>query len=355
MTVQMNNLSINRIAIHQIYERDENREVRRPKYNNVMTRLPEDGLSALCERVTTALGNNSHSLQMDIVKVDIASTFQMMAKMLYLDDGRFLEESKKLADKLAQCQSTRRIPGGILVVFDGTVGNDELKYIATIKAESQGGFALEAADNVDILLRYISELLLTPQQKLYKIGLFIERNPNIDVQLQGADDFYATIYDQNMNNAETRNAALYFYESFLGCVIHASNKKLTRDFYNNTKEFISTLNVADEQKVDLSNSLYDYLKMSRETIISVNDFATRYFDPRTIDTYKQHMRSKNFPANAISKDIEYLKNKLRRRQIKFTSKVKITAPSDNFHQLVRVVTQNENETTLCVQGKIEEQ
>lgn len=356
MPLPMINLNIRRIAIHQVFERTETGDIRPPRYNSILTQLSEEGLNTLCQRVTDALGNNSHSIDMNIIRAEENSTFQILVRMIYEEDAQFLNMSKIIADKLAQCQANRRIPGGILVVFDGTVGNNNLKFIAVIKAESQAGFALEAANSTEILLRYISELLLTPQQKLYKIGMFVEKEPIEDgTDMRSADEFYAVVYDQNMNNTETRNAALYFYKSFLGCAPHESSKKLTREFYTYTKDFINDLNVSDEVKVDLHNSLYDYLKMSRETTISVNDFASRYFEPEVIDNYTLFMRNKSFPANAVYKDIEYIKPKLRRRQIRFTSKVKIIAPSEDFGNLVHIVEQDETGTTIKIQGKIEEQ
>lgn len=358
MPQPMNNLAIKRIAIHQIFERTEDKQMKDPRYNNVLTQLSNEGTNTLCQRVTDALGNNSHSIDMDIVRTEINSTFQVMAQMLYKDNDSFLGLSKEVAKKLAQSQSKRNIPGGIIVIFDGTVGPRNLRYIATIKAESQAGFALESSDINVIILKYISELLLTPQQKLYKIGMFVEKVSNSNIEsMRSADEFDAIIYDQNMNNAETRNAALYFYETFLGCTIKISSKKYTQNFYIETREFINKLDISDEDKFDYHNSLYDYLKMSRETTVSINDFSNRYFEPEIIDRYNEHMRSKNFPANAIMKDIEYIKNKLRRRQIKFTSQVRISAPSENFENLVQIVPQENNTVTtmLRIQGKIEEQ
>lgn len=360
MSQQMGNLNIGRIALHQIFERDENRSVVPPRFNSRLSVLNDAGILALKNRVTSALGSNAASIQMNIVKADATSCFQNMAQMIFLDNAGFLEKSKWVAAKLADCQSTRKIPGGIVVTLDGTVGPTSNKFIAVIKAESHEGFALNSSNQDSLELLFMNELLLTPQQKLYKIGIFIEKNPIEDGSvLRIPDEFTTFVYDQNMNRAETKSAALYFYEAFLGCTIHASNKKLTRDFYSNTKEFIGSLAKPDEEKVDLFNALYDYLKVSRDPAISVSSFAERYFTPEIADTYSNFMRSKSFPANTIHKDTDLIKNSLRRRKIKFTSSVTITAPSDRFAQVVQIMSpqegQEENTTLVKIAGKIEAQ
>ena len=46
----------------------------------------------------------------------------------------------KYADKLADAQQAKNLPGGILVVFSGTVGPASHPFVGVIKAEKQSGF-----------------------------------------------------------------------------------------------------------------------------------------------------------------------------------------------------------------------
>lgn len=350
---ELMNLNIQRVALHQVFERDQDRSIVPPRLNTRLSVLGVDGIQALKDRIIHALGRNSSSLQMSIVKADDTSCFQCMAKMIYLPDGEFLEHSKLIAQKLAEAQTSRAYPGGIIVLVSGTVGPANKKYIAAIKAESQSGFALNQSD-LDLL--FMDQLLLTPEQKLYKIGMFIEAQRCPDTTLsRSPDEFEAFVYDRYMTQSETRTAAMYFYEAFLGCTIHASNKKLTRDFYTHTKGFIKHLDKPDSVKIELQNALYDYLKVSRDPVISVRSFAERYFEPALIDRYTEHMANNNFPANSVSKDTELIKNKLRKRRIKFTSNVQIIAPSENFDELVRVIEQQDDAMIVRISGKIEAQ
>ncbi|RWP54338.1 hypothetical protein [Mesorhizobium sp.] len=53
-------------------------------------------------------------------------------------DATFLLGSKEIATKLAESQLARRIPGGKVIVFEGTVGAASVPFVGVIKAEPTG-------------------------------------------------------------------------------------------------------------------------------------------------------------------------------------------------------------------------
>lgn len=349
------NLSISRIILHAVHQKGIDNEFIEPTYSNSLTTLDPEGILKFQERIIGAMGNESHSIELNILHHDDESAFKSAVDILAADDGQFITRSKAIALKLAKAQSSRRIPSGVVVVFTGTVGPTAKPIVGIIKAEIHGGFATE--ENAGILtLKYLNNLLLTPQQKLYKIGLFIEETP---AQEAGAarlpEDFRAYVYDHNMTQIQTQGAAIYFYETFLGCSILDSNKKLTRDFYFNTKEFIDKLPIDDEKKVDMNISLYTYLKVSQENTISIRTYADNYLADDVKPQYERHMIGKKFPENNVVKDLTLLKNKLRRRGLTFSSKIRIVGPSDNFSDLVEIGEYDGEKTTVKISGKIEEQ
>lgn len=353
---QFTNLDMEKIIVHQIFQRNENRELIEPRYNNEFSKLEEQGLNELQQRIIKAIGNDSYCIEMEIADFTDNSVFQSIAKCLRSSNEEFIRISKDLARKLATVQTSRKIPGGIVVVFRGTIGESSNKYIGIIKAEKHGGFSLTETDT-QLLLQYLSNLLLTPQQKLYKIAMFIEKDePGSVNAARRPDEFKVYVFDHNMNRSETKEAALYFYRDFLGCSIHHSNKKLTKDFYTYTKEYINCIEANDEVKVDLINALHTYLKIDQGNTIQINEFANRFFDNKdTIDEYINYMEDKNVPNHAISKDLTLIKHKLRRRKIKFTSKVTITAPSNEFDNLVKVINSENNKTIVEIEGHIAQQ
>lgn len=348
------NLIIKRIIAHQIFERNENREIVEPIYNNNLTTLDDEGLNELQDRIIDAIGNNSHSIELEITNVGTNSTFELVTEMIHSDDAVFIDKSKQIAYKLAEAQTSRRIPGGIVVTFDGTIGADSKKCLGIIKAETHGGFSLESNNN-HFLLIYLNDLLLTPTQKLYKIGIFIEQEKNLSGLPRKANDFTAIVYDHNLTRSTKSDLAIYFYQTFLGCSIQSNNKKLTKDFYHLTIDFITSQNIDDEQKVDINYALYSYLKTSNRNTVSTSEFAEEYFDTGMRDDYLNYMRLNNFPCQSVAKDLTLLKNKLKNRKIKFSSDVKIIGPSDNFNNLVEIIGHEATKTIIKIEGRIKEQ
>ncbi len=355
MSLEFENIKIERLIVHEVFKRDIDREVVAPKCSNELTLLDRTGLQVFQDRIIKSMGNGSHSIEMAITDESESGTFQCCAKLLDGSDDHFIELSKHLALKLAQSQASRAIPGGILMVFNGTVTSVDKRYVGIIKAEMHNGFAKEEGFNA-ISLKHLSELLLTPQQKLYKIGFFAENNtPVYPDDLRAAEDFASYVYDHNMAQNESREAALYFYNTFLGCSVSLSSKKLTKDFYHLTKEFINNTRLPDEDKIDLQNSLYSYLKTSQQSTIRVNTFAEEFLPVENRDAYSNFMTQKDFPGHAITKDLTHLKGKLRRRKINFTSKIKLEGPADEFNNLVEIIETTETDTTVRISGRILDQ
>ncbi len=208
------NLKIQKIVVHEIYKRNDDGCLVTPKYNETLTSLDELGIQTLQNRIVNALGDNSHSIEMDVENYSSDSCFQLGASLLTSENAEYIETTKKIANKLADTQCSRNIPGGIILLFSGTTGLQNYLTWGIIKAEIQEGFVKESVSDA-LLLRYITDLLLTPQQRLYKLGMFIEIGQSQSTSLaRKPEDFKIFIYDHNMTRNETQHAAYYFYRDF---------------------------------------------------------------------------------------------------------------------------------------------
>lgn len=195
----------------------------------------------------------------------------------------------------------------------------------------------------------MENLILTPQSKLYKIGIFYETL----AKTSGAvDDLHAHVFDSNIKSDDDRQAAKYFYSSFLGLRIPDNAVQRTRDFYKYTAEFIGGMDTSPERKIDLQQALYTYLKTDTSTTIEGTEFAQRYMTPGESDDFVGYMDKKGFPDSAIVKDTKAINRKLARRKLSFTNDVKISAPADQFAELVKVTAVTETHTTLVIQGAL---
>lgn len=350
---QFEGFCISRIIFHKIFKRDENGIVP-PVYNSSCETLAPKEKSTIEERIVKAIGNNSKALQMDVIKNGEGSVFKYVipAFVRQLDEAEFIGLSKNITDKLVEAQSTRRMPGGVVAVFEGKTGIHSQRYIGIIKAEEDNGFTLESADS-RLLLKFIDDLLLTKNQKIYKVAIIIDKGEGKSTRDPGDVDVY--IYDSNNNVAHADARVTYFYDAFMGCTFQKSSEILTRNFYNSTKTFINTSDeISSERKIDLVGALYSYLKFNASPIINVEEFANTYFAEAEIkDKYAKFMEERKIPTNSIHKDLSLISSKLKKRKIRFTNSITLEAPVDDFDRTVVIKeNDNDNSTVITIKAKI---
>lgn len=353
MSIQLENFTISRLVIHEIYKRDATGAVP-PALNNSLADLDARGIAELQTRIVEAVGHGSHSITMDIVQTDEGSVYSNIAPFLYSSKSNddFIAMSHRLVNKLVQCQTSQLIPGGIVLVFEGTTGISSKKYMGIIKADKLTGFTVTTA-NQTTMMQFLNNLLLTPQQKLYKVAIAV-RNTDGETGPQVPDDISVAVFDSNNNKASSNAAATYFYDAFLGCTFQRKSDVLTRDFFNYTKEFITKKSgLPGKDKVELMSALYVYIKVRADNSLNVGDFAQEYFHtPEFKDSYQDYMTSKKVPATNIPRDLSMISSKLRKRRIKFSNSVDIYAPVDNFSDNVTILSSEGDSTTLKIQGTI---
>ncbi|RQO73145.1 hypothetical protein DBR44_09520 [Aquitalea sp. FJL05] len=349
-------LMIQRIIVHRIYTKVAGKEPLDPKTSNHLVKLAQPAIDALQLRITKALGNKSHGIEMSIHDVTAESFFQTAASMLHADEASFIKTSKELAINLHKAQLTTNTPGGMLAIIAGRVGDDALPFIAAIKAETQDGFkANEKDDQVD--MEYIAELLLTDTQRFYKIGLLTEHiSKPAGAEGYQAGNYRSFLFDHLMTATETRPAAAYFYRVFLGMDIQASSKKLTEDFFEYTRDFIKTAPLDDNAKLDLHEALRTELR-SQEATISAGGFGAKHLPAELRKEYEDYMTAKGFPANAINKDTDYIHAKLRkRRRFVFTNGVWISTPPEKTDDFLQIEPADDAGITVVkIKGAFQEQ
>ncbi|MEX0084817.1 nucleoid-associated protein [Clostridium butyricum] len=357
--MDFSNVKINRIVIHEVFKLGDNKEVIPPKYGDKLSNLDINGKNVLQERIVSAIGSDSRSIEMEIIDFKEDSCVSIVNNLIDVGDDEFIEISKQLAYKLAHTQLNKKIKGGIVVIVQGTCGGQTSKrFIAIIKAELHSGFTRDDS----IALQFISELLLTPQQKLYKIAAFIETEKDEEKPLN--ERFNLIVYDNNMKKAETKDMATYFYATFLGSEFKQNSKLITMNFYEYTKKFINELDISDEEKIDLNSTLRTYVKSAINTTINVDEFASEYLAEDFRDDYKLNMEECNIPLTTIAKDTTFLKHKLRERRIKFTNDFTLVGPEDKFNESIKVMEPDENGNiilgdtantiVLAISGRIKE-
>jgi len=328
------NLQVGRVILHEVFKRDDEKKRVDPQYAAGIEVLSGGALDALRNRIVAAMSHSDRCIEMSITDSSPDSMVALASRLVDLDEPAYVLASRGVANLLANAQKTRAIPGGIVVTFTGTVGAPAKRILGVIKAEVHTGFLRDREEDGTYVLKFLDKLLLTPQTKLYKIGLFIEQHPEAE---DLASKWHAFIYDESMTSKDKYGAALYFYEGFLGLGFQESSARNTKRFHDFTKGFIQSLNVEEEQKVILQNALVTYLRADQSPTVEINSFANTYLpDAELRDSYERFMLEKGFPNNAVNKDLGDIERSLRMRKLVFRNQVRLIAPSQGFDNLVKI-------------------
>jgi hypothetical protein len=352
MSIDLANLKIDKFVIHTVPMRTAQRTPAQPIYAKKVIKLPPEAAASVQVRITEALGKSSHSIEVTFAEHGAHGFGQIGASLMHYPDARFLTESRQLADKLAKAQVNRDLAASKLLVATGKAGAGGKRFLLAIKAEMQDGFAENAENDLD----HLTELFLTPSQKLFKMGIMSEEHAaKPEDGLYNLDNYAVRLFDHLLTATETRDAAHYFYSLFMGVEPVVSDKRLTRDFYEKTRAFVNNSQLPQEKKVDLLEALRVDLK-SKSAVIHVKTFADNHMDKAERDSYIAHMREEGFPRTAVTKDTDFVKSRLNRKQrIRFQHGVELSAPPDKLHELVTIDNAAAGKTIITIHGGIEYQ
>jgi hypothetical protein len=328
----LTDVTIGRICLHEVHRRPEEGPQLTPTYGQGLLNLPPEAMAAFRSRVVAAFKASSQCLDMAIRDYADGSVAANGAKLIDLSNKDFVAHSRAFADALASAQGSRQIPGGLLVVFDGTVGYPATRFFGLMKAELHEGFI----KTNDLQAQFVNNLFLSPKTKLYKIGIFICDGAHPRPPLP--EGWQATVYDSAMTASQRDNAATYFYSTFLGLDLPDNSAQKVKRFFEETKAFIRSSPLTPSQKVDLHNGLYSYLKLDQSQTVQVSRFAETYMQGDLLDDYVRHMKRQRIPETAISKDLTEVSGALRIRKLRFPRAITLSGPPDAMRDLVSIET-----------------
>ena len=354
MSITFENINFKRIVLHNVFRPDANGQVE-PRCGTALIVLEPKAQGKLEERLSSALGKGASSLEMEIAQDGVTSCFHSATKLLDLEDADFISSSEALADLHTTAHTSKGWPDGTLVIIHGTVGAANRRCVFIVKAEKQSGFRSAEVDD-NIIMELLEDLILTPSSKLYKVGVFVETDQSsLGQDIRNPNDFRAYVFDKNIQARDDRRAAQYFYSGFLGLKIPQNAEQRTRDFHEYTTNFIKEANLTTEERVDLQQALYTYLKVDQGQTIQTSSFAEKYIKPELQDDFTAYMEKKNFPTNAVQKDLTLIKNKLKNRKMNYDTGVKLIAPADRFKELINVLETTSEYTNIRIMGQLASQ
>lgn len=351
--VPLENITVHRVCLHEIHRRPEEGPQLRPTYGQGLLRLGNEAMAAFRSRVVAAFKTNAQCMEMSVREYGPGSVIANGADLVLARPEEFVAQSHAFADALASSQGSRQIPGGLLVVFDGTLGNPLTRFFGLMKAELHEGFI----KTQDLQAEFVRDLFLSPKTKLYKIGIFISDGNNPRPALP--DGWRPVVYDSAMTESQRDNAATYFYSTFLGLDIPENAAQQVKKFFDQTKAFIKSADLPEDRKVELYNGLYSYLKLDRGNTIQTSRFAQTYMEGAIADDYIYHMGRQRFPTGAIAKDLSEVAGVLRWRKLRFPRAITLSGPPDAIRDLVAVDTiegeRGATWTQITIRGELQSQ
>lgn len=313
------NLLVGRVVMHEVLKRGEDRSALLPIYATAIENLPANAMAQFRLRVLDALSPQSKSMAMKLNDIGGGSFVALAEALVDADDEQFLTQSCGVADKLAAAQMARGIPGGVVIVFDGLIGTPGRRFLGVIKAETQSGFRRNRNPKKSIT-EFLDDIFLTPAQRLYKIGLLIEATPGA----ARANAWQAFVFDHNITSSHRESAAQYFYEHFMGCTFPEDGPYETARFFDLTKEFVRKTPLPPEERRDLNDALYTFIRTEKAPTFTSQEFADKYLPLDLRDPFKKHLDSKQFPSRAVVRDTSDMGTRLRRRKFRFGGEIEIS-------------------------------
>lgn len=316
----LENLRISDVAVHEVFARGPDRRLVQPEYALALENLSVEAMTAFRQRVTDALSAKAKSVEMQIIRTGVGSFQGDAATLIGLGTSdAFLQASRRAADRLAEAQTSQSIPGGIVIVFRGITGATDLPFVAVIKAEVQEGFRRRREGAV-VITEFVNDLFLTKATRLYKLGFMVANG----TAPFGDDAWRCLVFDHHIVASNREAAAIYFYESFLGCGFREDSAYETAKFFNLTKEFAAKSIGDRAERHRVQDSLFTYIKNEQAPTFTVDEFAERYVPLEIRDRYQTFMRNKQFPERAVRRDTAGLGSRLKRRRFKYGTDIEFS-------------------------------
>lgn len=348
------NLRIQRLIVHEVVLATALNSGEHPLMSQTLTQLDDIGLLLVARRLAEALGSESQSIKVDIRDTAEGSAFQLATSLFEASDEAFIAASQQLAMKLSRAQNIGSIKSGVAVILQGTSGPDAnpQRLAIVVKAESDSAFIKRNLQR-GVTLEFVKEMVFGAQQRLFKIGAFLERGRSDDEAGQAMPaDFDVVVYDHQLNIKGEGKAAQYFYSTFLGATTADSVPQLNKRFFEATGRFIADAARTPEDKSALRGDLISYFRSNSQTI-SGREFADQYLrDMEERQRYLGFLREAGFPRRAVPKDTRFFAHQLKHRRLTFSNRVHVSAPAEGFRDAVQIIAREAQSTTLRIAGSL---
>lgn len=345
-------LSIRRMISHVILEKQPKDQCSVATLSDELLTFDAEMERLILKRLQDAMGRKGKGFYLEIGNSAPSSFFGQCLDLDRVDRPSFIQRSQHIADLLAGVQTRANIKSGYLMIIEAqdNLHREQPVYII-IKAEPQ-----EALRQNEKALEHIKEVVMSPAQKFYKVGV-LYKDDN-DGKTYPNDCYSGYVFDEQFSSGNS-SLSTYFYRDFLGFDFTNNGPIQTHKFYEKTNEFIAKQVKDDDQREELLDALRVLVKTDTAEFIRPRDFANDYLASDEQKALFNATVAAEFPE-LVQKDTALLDFSLKTRKLRFDD-VQISGPDSHFAEHVRVIknrdellnldTSNENYTILRVLGR----
>jgi hypothetical protein len=352
------NLNFEYVAIHVISPKAEGGASAHAVINRNIINLSEEVTDLIKERLSDALGKPQKTFELAIEDKLSTSFFGLCEELKDAGKLQFMDNSIRLANRLAESQIAENIPGGYFVFIKAKDMNGQRNAYIALKADISVALSLEM-DRIKIL----NNLFLTKSTKFYKFGLLYERldSDYLDhyVELEYPNDKYCAVLFDEQFRADSIPAE-YFYKEFLGLSIQYNPKIQSKRFFDFTERFIKQNVEHYDEMNEMMHVLKNEVQDNTDLKLQPADFAQKYFqNPNHSEVYTKEILP--LLPEEIQKDHTLIKSKLKSIRIEFPNKITISGNEDSMSSNFMIITnidelkdlnpKQESYTIIKIKGK----
>ncbi len=330
--IDTSTIVIEKIIVHSIPRHKKDVYTIEPEYSQQESNLP-DGLRLFFkDKIIQSLQSNKE-LRVCYNSDNVSPVSTYIKDIIDSGGTNYIENSQLKAKYLFEIQVGQNA-SGILVVIFGKINDQNMCVI--IKLERDEGAQLELDPlTKSFNIRDVRDLMLTKRTKIYKVGLFIDRNIF-------NTNFDGSTADLQIDPKNKREVTTWFIERFLGCCPIEDPRATTKKFYEYTTTFIQTIE-DPVKKAKYTQDLNSFLQKNSQRV-SASEFAEDYLETSDKNKYRNYLKEKKFPLSQFPKDNSYINNKIKTITMTFANDISIIGKKGTFASHVKLEPASDGKT-----------
>jgi hypothetical protein len=336
VNLDLGRLKITSIIVHEVPLHSAGQTTGGPILSEVVSPLTPDVRTFFRDRIVSSLTSASYDVE---ISADATSPVPgLIVDNLTSNSTDFVAMSQEMANHLYQCQKGSS-PAGILTVCQVTLaGQPGLAILKLEKEEGARIFQELLSEGRTFRVEHLRQLMLTDTTKVYKVGLFI-RTAGDEAALTGLVCDKQRLYNGGV--------AHFFLEQFLGCRLKEDPQITTQRFYDTVETFINEDLPDPEVKAQAQIALLAELNGTKGAV-AVRLFAQENLPVEYRQPFMDRINAAQLPQTDFDKNLDLIRNRLKRIQMSFRSGVAVLASPDSIGHEVRITDLADGQTKVEV-------